>query len=232
VFQRLRKIIIALRCVQNSVPTNELVVAWLRTMAGEESFKDILAPILSVKTAIPGLSPLHKAVGQALAGNKYHITPQQLAVMCANPDNYLCYIALSLDSGVWSQEDLIKKLKLKKPAAAKALKELTAVKVLREIRPGFFSCPFARSMIEMPQLDILDETLRKKYLKCREAIINSGKRVCTRTGIIRADEPAFRNFYPLMSLNMSSAATYSITERTEKSAIFAVTGNVIKIRDF
>lgn len=231
-FGRLRKIIMALRCVQNSVPTNELAVAWLKTMAGDEAYKDILEPIVSVKTTIPGLSPLHKAVGRTLADTKYHISPKQLAAMCASRDNYLCYLALSLDSGSWSLEDIARKLRMKRGAVEKALLELCAAKVLKKVKKGYYACPFARSMKEMPQLDLLGEDLRKRYMKCREAVIGSGKHVCLRTGIIRADADALRNFYPMMSLNMSTAESYSITEPTEKSALFAVVGKVLKIRDF
>lgn len=231
-FQRLHRIIFTLRYVQKSASANELVVAWLKTMAGDEAFRDILEPILSVKTEAVGLSPLHKAVSRALADRKYYITPQQFSVIVAGADNYLCYIAMSGDSGAWKVEDLAKKLRLKKAAAARSLKELAGVKILKEVKKGFYLCPFAAEMAETPQLNTLDEVLVKKYQRCREAIIASGTREWARTGIIRADALAFRNFYPMMSLNMSTAATYAITEKTDRSAIFAITGKIVKIRDF
>ena len=231
-FPRLHRIIFTLRYVQRSAPANELVSAWLRTMAGAEAFRDLLEPILSIKTETAGLSPLHKAVSRALADKKFYITPQQFSVIVAGADNYLCYLAMSGDSGVWKTEDLAEKLKLKKPAAAKALKELAGVKILKEVKKGSYACPFAAEMVETPQLNTLDEALVAKYKKCREAVIASGTREWARTGIIRADATAFRNFYPLMSLNMSTAATYAITEKTDRSALFAIIGRVVKIRDF
>lgn len=232
VFQRLHRLIYLLRCGQKSTPANDLAVAWLKTMAGEEAFRDILQPILAVKTGIPGFSPLHKTVKRALADKKYYLTPEQFSVMVDNKNNYLCYLALSEDSGEWSVEGLAQSLKLKKPVAARAIKELHAVKILKEVRKGFYACPFVGCMVEAPQLNTVDRALEAKYAKCREELIATGKPVWTRSGTVRADAQEFRNFYPMMNLNLSTAHTYSITEKTENSALFTVVCRVIKIRDF
>ncbi len=49
---------------------------------------------------------------------------------------------------------------------------------------------------------------------------------------MRADARDFAAFFPLMSLNLSTAQTYSITEKTEHSAMFAVEGRIVKLKDF
>lgn len=232
VFQRLHRIVSALRCVQKSAPANELIVAWLRTMAGDEAFREDLEPLLLVNADIRGLSPLHKAVKRALSDKKYFITPRQFSVLVASPDNYLCYLAMSSDAGEWTSGELAEKLRLKRGAAEKTLKNLVAAKILKKTRKCTYFCPFAEAMVETPQIDTLAPALIEKYKKCRKAVISSGVGEWSRTGIIRADALAFKNFYPMMSLNLSTAATYAITEKTPRSAIFAVTGTVVKIRDF
>jgi hypothetical protein len=231
-FQRLHRIISTLRCVANSAPATELVVAWLKTMAGDEAFRDILEPLLPAQTEIRGLSPLHKSVRRLLTDKKIFITQQQFSVICANADNYLCYIAMSEDSGEWEAGVLAQKLKLKKNTIAKSLKELAAAKILKEPRKGFYTCPFAAHMVEVPQLDMLNSAIAAKYCKFRNALIASGSPVFTRIGVIRADAQQLQSFYPMLTLNLSTAATYAITERTDKSAIFAVIGKIVKIRDF
>jgi len=232
VFQRLNGIVFALRCVQRSEPANELVTAWLKTMAGEEAFRDMLAPVLSIKTEARSLSPLHTAVNRTLTDKKYFITPGQFEVIASCADNYLCYIALSGDSGQWSVEDMAEKLKLTRAAVAKAMKELAGAKIFKEVGKGLYKCPFAKDMVETPQLNTLDKKLVARYHKHRDALIASGTLEWGRTGIIRADTADLRNFFPMMSLNMSTAATYAITKKTENSALFAITGKVVRLRNF
>lgn len=49
---------------------------------------------------------------------------------------------------------------------------------------------------------------------------------------MRADSAVFREYYPLMALNISAANTYAVRKKTEKSALYWVEGRIVKLRDF
>jgi len=94
--------------------------------------------------------------------------------------------------------------------------------------------PLAGTMIEYPHgnttYDIPD--IRRKFQACRDKITTSGDMVYRRRGIIRASLTEFANCFPLLALNVSTADTYAIIEKTKDSALFAVECKVMKIRDF
>lgn len=232
VFARLYRLIFCLRAIYRGPQANELVLAWLKTMAGKENFDALIEPIVYAPAETKGLSPLHKAVDRALSDRKVFITPKQFSVIVANRGNYLCYVALSSDSGRWRPESLALKLKLPVKAMKKAMEALVETKILKRVRNGEYYCPFASEMAETPPVNMLHNSVLEKYKKCRDEVIASGKLEWGRVGILRADAQAFRNFYQMLSLNLSTAATYAITKKTEKSALFAVVGNIIRIRDF
>lgn len=61
---------------------------------------------------------------------------------------------------------------------------------------------------------------------------DSGKTVYCRRGVLRADSIDLRNFLPMLDLNMATSLAYSITDKTEHSALFLIEGRVTKLMDF
>ena len=49
---------------------------------------------------------------------------------------------------------------------------------------------------------------------------------------MRADADTLRDFFQLMSVNLSSVSAYTVKDKTPKSALFAVEAKAVKLRDF
>ena len=232
VFGRLTGLLFGLRVVPKSAAADELVTAWLKTMAGEETFKDVLEPMLAVRHEPAVMSPMHKAMKKALAGKKYYITPKQLAVISESRDNYLCFLAMSNDTGTWSAGKFASAAGLTEKAAEKAVRSLAAVKILKKAKNGQHKCPLAAEMVEYPHLTASVQEMIRKLLKYQEELIAAGSNAWMRRGIIRADADALCGFFPIMGMSLSTAHSYAVTERTAKSAIYSVEARIVKLRDF
>lgn len=230
--EKLSRLFFALRLIPKSFQANELVVAWLRSLSGEEVFKNILQPVISEKAQASSLSPLHKAVKRALTGNKYQLTPGQFNAILTDRSTYLCYLALAEDTGLWSPENLAKALKLKTTDTATALKILAGARILKADRKGLYRCPFASGLIDFPHLSTVSPEVRAKLAAYHKELLATGTCSLMHGCVVRADAAEFRNFFPLMTLNVSTAQTYAVHEKTDKSALFFVESKVTKLRDF
>ncbi len=230
--ERLGTFMFALRIVNKSAEANEFVTTWLQTMAGEDSFKEYIKPLLSDKSKNLGYSPMQKAMKKALDMTKYYLKPEQIETIFDSPDNYLCYLAMSNDTGAWKLNEFSKRIGLTVKKAKAALKALSKNKIVKEVKENIYKCPFAGAMLEYPHLATLKPELLKKIESSDKELLKTSNPVWYRMGVIRADETAFRSFFPLMGVNISTAQTYAITEKSEKSALFIVEGKILKIRNF
>lgn len=228
---KLYKLFLALRLIPESAFAHELAIAWLRTLAGEGTYRDVFSFIPAAHSA-QLLSPMHNAAKAGLATRKYYRTLEQFKAALTDQDTYLCSLAMATDTGVWSVDQIAKALELTRPAAEKALKTLAAAKILKEVKKGFYKCPSANMMVESPHLATLDPTLRNKLYKYLRNLTGHGRMEWRRGGIIRADAEAFKNFMSIMELNLSLAQTYNIPKRTKNSALFHVEGKVTRLRNF
>ncbi|HBE87691.1 MAG TPA: hypothetical protein DDW67_00925 [Elusimicrobia bacterium] len=229
-FKHLRGFIFGMHLVRRSAASRELVRAWLRTMAGEELYGEILEPMLAESPEKLRLSPSQKMLKEALAGRKFYMTPAHLALVSASGENYLAFLLFSNDSGSWTPERLAEAGGFKKAAAAAIIKRFLAAKLLRKAGAGY-KCPLAGGLLEMPP-KIAAPAAYEALKRRQEELILTGQRAYLRRGLFRADADAIRDFYPMMSVNVSSSHVYAVKERTAKSALFAVEGRVVKIRDF
>ncbi|HNW44731.1 MAG TPA: hypothetical protein PKI19_09520 [Elusimicrobiales bacterium] len=229
-FKHLRGFLFSLRLVRGSAPGAELVRAWLRTMAGEELYKEILEPLVPERREVLALSPSQKALKEAIAGKKFYMTVEQMALTVESAQSNLCYELLSNDSGVWTAARLAAEAGLKPAAAQKMLKKFAAVKLLRKAGAGY-KCPLAESLVEYPNRAAAPELFARAMERHNE-LVKTGKGAWFRRGIIRADADAMKDFYQLMAMNISSVTAFSIKQKTPKSALFAVEAKAVKIRDF
>ncbi len=229
-FKHLRGFLFGLRLVRGSAPARELVGAWLKAMAGDELFEEILKPMLSDKPAVLVLSPAQKALREAIAGRKFYMTVPQLEACAASPESHLSYQLLANDSGVWTAEKLSESAGISKAAAEKIIKKFLTVKLLRRVGKGY-KCPLAGAYVEAPNHGAAPE-LFDRLSKRHEELAASGERLWFRRGIIRADEDALKDFFQLMSVNLSSVTAYAVNEKTPKSALFVVEAKAVKLRNF
>lgn len=232
VIDRLKRFLFALRLLPQTSTANQLIIAWLKTMAGEDAYDFVLAPLIAVKATKHGISPLHKAMRRVLSEKKQYITPAQFRTILSSRDTYLCSVAMESDTGIWSPETLAKPLRITKKAAAKAMMTLAKAGMLKEVKKGFFKYALTAGMVEYPHLNSIEQSFQDKLAGYKKELADTSKLHWARGCLIRADAAALRDFLPLMELNISTAQTYTITEKTENSAIFLVEGRVIKLRDF
>lgn len=230
-FGRLRKFLLALRLTRKSRAANELTEAWLAAMAGDQDFKDIVQPLLAQKHEEADKSPIQNAMTSVLSQKKYFLSVRQMAVISASCTNHLCFIAMCNDSGSWTPEKLAPFIGLSTVDCAGAMKELAKVKVLKRAGRAF-TYPFADRLVQYPSMNLLGKNVFARLLECQKKVIAAGKPVWFRRGILRADAEALCGFFPLMDLNISAAHSYAITERTKHSALYAIEGRVVKLRDF
>jgi hypothetical protein len=71
---------------------------------------------------------------------------------------------------------------------------------------------------------------RVKVFQCE--LMEAGVQTHRRYGLLRADERALADFYPMMDLSMSSAQVYSVNRKAPSSALFMVEARAIKSMDF
>ena len=231
VFGRLRGLLFGLRMTPKSPAANDLVTAWLKTLTGEDSYKEILEPLLDVKPEPTLMSPMHEAMKNALAGEKHYLSPAQLESISGNRDNYICFLALSNDTDAWPAEKLAHHVGLSEKSTEKALKSLKAVKLLKEAG-GRYKCPMAAKMLEYPHMTATVRKMLGRLNKFQDELADAGTRVWRRRGILRADADTLCGFFPIMSLNLSAAHTYGITKKTKKSAVYFIEGRIVKLYDF
>ena len=229
---KLQKIYPALRLPQTTPGAKELIVAWLRTLGGEEAYKDILEPIITPKTEAIGLSPVHKALQRTLADSKFYITPPQFRALVSSFETYKCSLTMGNDTGTWSAADIAKAIKVKPAVAEKSLKELAKVKLVKEVKKGFYRSRTAGKMVSYPQLNALQPELLVKFKEYLLKLEQSGTCEWASKGIIRADALALRGLFPLVGASIEAAQTYAVTEKTERSAFFYVIGKVVRLWDF
>lgn len=229
---RLQKIYPALRLPQTTPAAKELIVAWLKTMSGEEAYKDIFEPIISPKADPVGLSPVHKALQRTLAEKKFYLTPAQFRAVVSSFETYKCSLTIGNDTGVWSAADIAKAIRVKAPAAEKSLKELVKAGLAKEVKKGLYKSRVAGQMVGYPNLSAIEPELRKKFGEYLKKLEQTGTPEWASKGIIRADALALRGLFPLIGANIEAAQTYAVTEKTEKSAFFYVIGKVVRLWDF
>lgn len=229
---KLKKLFYALRLVPQSPNANALVVAWLQVMAGEETYRDLLHPIIAPQAESKGVSPLHKAVERTMASDTYHVKPEQFQTVLSSFEAYLCFHAMVSETGAWKIEDLAKALQAELPKVKEAMRHLAGVKLMKEIRKGVYKCPIAGSTLQTPQMNLLGKDAIEKFKAYNRQLKESGRNEWYSTCMLRADGPAFKGYLPVLNLAVHTAGAYEIKRKTAGSAMFLVEGRITRLRDF
>ncbi|MGD9643722.1 MAG: hypothetical protein AB7V08_13405 [Elusimicrobiales bacterium] len=222
----------ALRILPMTYSALEFTTAWLKSSHGEEAFDALLAPLFRANAQPSVSSPLHKAVETLLAEKKFHINHEQLSVIVKNKNTALCWTALSHDEAAWQPKALAAQLQIPPAATRAALRDLEKVKLIKLLKTGAYQCPMAGAMIEYPTAHSSIAELSKKLNALRDEMIESGRLMFRRRGIIRASLANLANCFPLLSLNLSTAQTYATIKKEKDSALFGVECRVVRIRQF
>jgi len=230
--EELSRLAPALKLLPGSAPLGGLLAAWLRTLTGEKFYGELLKPFLSVKEGTPGLSPLHKAMNRALNEKKYPLSVEQATAILATQEHYKAFLYMINDRGDWSEAVFMKTLGVSRTAAAQVVKDFARLGLLKKVKSGLLKCQLADSIVEFPRAELMPAGYGERMEGYQRALLESGAASWQRLGFMRADAREFANFFPVMSLNMTTASTYAVTEKTGHSAMFAVEGRVVKLGDF
>lgn len=229
--QRLPKLLVALRLPQNTPAAAELVTAWLRTLAGEEVYTDLLKPMLA-QSPVPAVAPLGQALRRSIAEKKYHMTEAQVLATLSSFVAYKCGIVLENDGGAWTAEGLAKTLRIKKAEAQKALKDFAAAGLAKEVKKGIYKSRIAGQMVEYPSVLSLRQEVRDKVRAYIKRLEQESPAEYSSMGLFRADALALKGYYPLLKSTVEASHAYSTVKKTGSSAAFFVIGRVLKMWDF
>lgn len=227
----LGRLVPALKLLPGSAQHGALAAAWLSSLAGGELYKELFAPFFALKENAHGGSPLHKAMSRALNEKKYPLSVDQAVAILSGLDHYKAFLFMINDRGDWSEARLAGEAGLGKGAAAEVAKAFLKAGLLKKAGAGL-KCALVDSMVEFPRAEIMPAGYGDRMEKFQNELLASGSCAWRRLGFLRANARDFAAFFPLMSLNLSTAAVYSVTEKSPSTAMFAVEGRVVKLRDF
>lgn len=232
VLGRLARIILGLRIPERTPESRELTLAWLRTMAGEESYADLLEPLLAQGAPAKSSSPAEEALRRTLAEKKFHINGEQLLATAASLEAYKCFFVMETDSGGWTAEAMAKALGIKKAEADKALKSFLKVGLVKAEGKGGYRSRMAGQLVEYPAGPAFPPAVLakiKEYYRRLEAESPLEFGTC---GMLRADADALRGFYPMLKSSVEASYAFSTAAKTKKSAGFFVLGRVHRLWEF
>ncbi|OGR41180.1 MAG: hypothetical protein A2X35_07235 [Elusimicrobia bacterium GWA2_61_42] len=231
VLGRLEKIIVGLHMPFGTPAARELTLAWLKTMAGEESYTGLLEPLLNGAAPARSVSPAEAALGRTLAEKKYHITMKQVIATVSSFETYKCFFVIETDTGVWTAEDMARALGIKKAAAGRALKAFLKAGLLKAEGKGY-RCKIAGRLVEYPAAPAIPKAVIDRLREYRGKLEREGSQEFSVSGMVRADADALRGFYPMLKSSVEASYAFATTSKTKKSAGFFISARVHRLWDF
>lgn len=232
VLGRLARILMGLRIPERTPEARELTLAWLRTMAGEESYTDLLEPLLGGAAPARSASPTEAALRRTLADRKFHITGPQILATVSSFEAYKCFFVMETDSGVWTAEALAKALGIKKTEADRALKSFLKVGLVKAEGKGGYRSKLAGQLVEYPAGPAFPPAVLGKIKEYYKRLETESPMEFGTAGMVRADADALRGFYPMLKSSVEASYAFSTTSKTKKSAGFFVSAKVHRLWDF
>lgn len=227
--EMLGRISLALKLIPKSPPAGKLTMAWLRTMAGDDAYSFVIEPFLSVKEDPAGVSPLHKVIGGLI--KKQPITVEQAVTILSSKEHYKVFIVFENDAGPWLRDSLAASSSLKPALVDKVLSDFSKVGLLKKQRNGSYLSSHGDAILEFPRAEIMPPGLNDRMRAYQADLVAAGDMTWRRMKLLRADAVELPAFYPVLSLSISSASAYEVTEKTRHSAMFAVEAKVVKLFD-
>lgn len=229
--ERLSRLVSGLRLRDRTAPANELALSWLKTFVGEAVYANVFS-FLGIPASAKSVPPTQRELKNALTGNKRYLTPEQFGAALTDKDTYLCFLSLGYDTGTWSADRLVKELGIQPQAAERALSTLFSAKLLKRAGKGRYRSAVVDQMVEFPPREAIGETLLEKHRDYTRELIAAGREEFGRSGIIRADDVIFRDLFPTLQLSLEAMLAHKVREHTDNSALYYITGRVVKLRNF
>ena len=232
VLGRLARIIMGMRVPERTPEARELTLAWLRTMAGEAAYADMLEPLLAQGAPAKTTSPAEEALRRTLAEKKFHITADQILASVASFETYKCFFVMEADSGVWTAEAMAKALGVKKAEADKALKSFLKVGLVKAEGKGGYRSRMVGQLVEYPAGPAFPQGVLAKIRGYYKRLEDESPLEFGTSGMVRADADALRGFFPMLKSSVEASYAFNTTVKTKKSAGFFVVGRVHRLWNF
>lgn len=232
VLGRLARIIMGMRIPERTPQARELTLAWLRTMAGDEAYADLLEPLLAQGAPAKESSPAEEALRRTLAEKKFHITEAQIVATVASFETYKCFFVMEMDSGVWTAEAMAKALGIKKAEADKALKSFLKVGLVKAEGKGGYRSKMVGQLVEYPAGPAFPPGVLAKLKGYYKRLEDESPMEFGTAGMVRADADALRGFYPMLKSSVEASYAFATNKATKKSAGFFVLGRVHRLWNF
>jgi len=232
VLGRLGRIVLGLRIAERTPEANELTLAWLRTMAGEEAYTDLIEPLLAQGAPAKTSSPAEEALRRTIAERKFHMTESQILATAASFEAYKCFFVMESDTGVWTPETMAKALGIKKGEADKALKNFVKVGLAKAEGKGGYRSKIAGMLVEYPAGPAFPPGVLAKIKGYYKRFEDESPLEFGTSGMVRADADALRGFYPMLKSSVEASYAFSTTAKTKKSAGFFIIGRVHRLGNF
>lgn len=232
VLARLQKILVGLHMPLATPAARELTQAWLRTMAGEEAYADLLEPLLAHGAQAGRLNPAEEALRRTLAERKYHITMEQILATVASFEAYKCFFMIETDSGLWTAESMARAAGLKKAGAELVLKNFLKTGLVKAEGKGGYRSRVAGLLVEYPDAPAIPAPVLGKIKGYQARLAEEGRPEFGVAGTFRADADALRAYFPMLKSAVESSHAFSTTVKTKKSAGFFVSARVHRLWDF
>lgn len=229
--QRIPILLTTLRLPKNTPDAVELMTAWLRTLAGEEVYASHLKPLLS-SAPVPAGGGMVQALRRSIAEKKYHMTEEQVMATLSSFEAYKCGFVLENDDGDWTAEALARTLRIKLTEAQKALKDLAAAGLTKEVKKGVYRSRIAGKMVEYPTFLSMRQQVGDKLRSYMKRLENESTVESSTIGLFRADSLAIKGYYPLLKSTVEATHSYATVKKAGNSAAFFVMGRVLKMWDF
>lgn len=225
--ERLSRLVSGLRLRDRTSSANELALAWLKAFVGDEVYVNVFSFL-----GIPASGVKKQPAKNISGGNKRYLTPAQLSAALTDKETYLCFLAMSSDSSDWTSRGIAEELGVPTASAERAFAALHAAKLLKRVGKGRYRSAIATHMVELPQREAISDALLEKHRNYTREIVASGREEFGRSGIIRADDVVFRDLFPVLQLSLDAMMAHKATQRTKNSALYYVTGRVVRLLDF
>lgn len=231
VLGRLVKLLVGLHMPIATPAARELTLAWLRAMAGEEPYADLLEPLLAHGAPAGALNPAEEALRRSLAGKKYHITMPQILATISSFETYKCFFVIETDGGAWTPEALAAAVGIKVPAAARALKDFLKTGLVKAEGKKYRS-RLAGMLVEYPDAPAIPREVLGKIKEYQGRLERESRVEFGVSGLLRADSDALRGYYPMLKSAVEASYAFSTTKKTAKSAGFFVVSRVHRLWNF
>lgn len=232
VLGRLQKILVGLHMALATPAARELTRAWLRTMAGEEAYADLMEPLLEQGVQESRLNPAEEALRRTLVDRKHHITMDQILATVTCFESFKCYFIVENDSGAWTAEAMAKAAGIKRAAAERALKDFLKAGLVKAEGKGAYRSKLAGLMVEYPDGPAIPRKVLEKIKAYQARLVAEGRVEFGFSGTLRADSDALRSYFPMLRSSVEASHAFSTVKKTRKSAGFFVSAQVHKLFDF